>query len=231
MIHLDNLSFQYPDGYCAIKNLTAQIDSNTCIGIIGANGAGKSTLLQLLVGILLPQTGTIEIDTLKVEKKTLSKIRSKIGIVFQNPDDQLFTTSVYEDIAFGLRNQGMKEDEINQKVHHVLNLLEIPQIIDKAPYKLSGGEKKRASIAAILAMEPEILLFDEPSAFLDPKSRRDLIQTLRNIPLTKIIASHDLDLVAKLCDKVMLLSYGSSAAFGGTIEILSNQQLLLNCGL
>jgi cobalt/nickel transport system ATP-binding protein len=172
-----------------------RINHGEAVGIVGANGAGKSTLLLLLTGLLLPSAGEIDVGGIPVSKKTLTHIRRHVGYLFQQPDDQLFMNTVYEDIAFGLRNYGLEEPEVVTRVQKILSTFGIAHLQDKAPYHLSGGEKSRAAIAAVLALEPDILLLDEPASNLDPKSRRSLINLLNSFPHTKLITSHDLDFI------------------------------------
>lgn len=231
MLQTKDLAYQYPNGHQAVFNLTMQLHAGECAGIIGANGAGKSTLLKLFVGVFPPTSGQILIGGQPVNKKNLSDIRRKVGLIFQNPDDQLFTASVYEDAAFALRKQKKSEAEIHTTVMQTLEALEITHLKDVPPYQLSGGEKKRAAIAAVLAMQPDILLLDEPSAFLDPRARRELIQLLKKLPHTKLIASHDLDFVQALCSRVFLLEKGNLCADGPAETILNNSDFLYRHGL
>ncbi len=231
MIKIEGVSFTYPDGHKAIDNVNIKIGSNETVGIVGANGAGKSTLLKLLTGIDFPEQGSLEVNGIKVRKDTLREVRKNVGIVFQNPDEQLFMTKVRDDIAFGPRNYGMGEAETQRRTEKALKALEIEHLGERAPHKLSGGEKRSVAIASVLSMEPSVLLLDEPSSFLDPKCRRNLIRILQELELTQIIATHDLDLVLDVCDRVVVLQRGSVFADGKPIEILSQGQLMSECGL
>lgn len=231
MININNLTIKYPDGNTPISNLTLSIDAGVSVAVMGANGAGKSSLLLALVGILPASLGEITVGGILVNKKNLSALRNKVGLVFQNPDDQLFMTHVYEDVAFGLRNSNISEEEVNKRVLEVLAELHISHLMKCIPSKLSGGEKRSVAIGGILAMRPEIMLFDEPTSFLDPRSRRQLLPLLKGLNVTKIIATHDLDLAEKVCDRVILLKKGSLVAQGSPSEILHNVQLLEDCGL
>lgn len=231
MLKLNNLSVRYQDGNQVLRNLSLSIEKGETVGIIGANGAGKSTLLMSIVGILLPFEGSIEVDGLMQDRKKLRELRERIGFVFQNPDDQLFMSNVYDDIAFGLRNYGMSEENIRTRIDHILKELGVEKLRDMSSHKLSGGEKRIIAIATVLAMEPSVVLFDEPSSFLDPKTRRRLIHLLRGVPMTKLIATHDLDMALELCERVVVLKEGQVYAEGKAKDILTNQGLLEEAGL
>lgn len=230
-IEVNNISFSYPDGYEAIKGLSFSIFKGENVGLIGHNGAGKSTLLSLLVGLNQAKEGTIKIFDNLLEKKNLIKIRETIGFMFQDPDDQLFMTTVYDDVAFGPRNYYLSEKEVERKAFKALETVGIMHLKDKAPYKLSGGEKRLAAIASILSLEPEILLMDEPTTALDPKSRRRLINLLNSLNLTKLIASHDLDMIMDTCSRVLVMKDGKIIKDGKTEEILYDKELLEFCHL
>ncbi len=225
-IECRNIAFSYENGKEVLKNISFRAVAKEAVGIIGANGVGKSTLLRILVGLELNFTGEVLVDQLPVNKKNLAEIRSKIGYLFQDSDNQLFTQTVYHDVAFGPRNYGLKEDEVDKRVMNALKTMGITHLKDKQIYKMSGGEKKLASIATILAMEPEIILLDEPSIALDPKNRRTLIQTLNNLDYIKIIASHDLDMILDTCDRVILMADGRIIREGTTELILRDKELL-----
>lgn len=230
-LDLSDLHYSYPDGFQAINGLSFSIRQGESVGIIGANGAGKSTLLMLLMGILFPSRGEIRLGEMPVTKKTLPRLRQKLGMVFQDPNDQLFMTTVYDDVAFGPRNYKLDEKEVKLRVERALEMVGILHLQDRAPFKLSGGQKRAAAIASILSMQPDILVMDEPTAALDPKSRRRIMKLLRNIGQTKIITSHDLDMVFDLCERTIVLKNGEIAADGLTSEILVNAELLEACGL
>jgi cobalt/nickel transport system ATP-binding protein len=174
MMKINHLSVIYPDKTIAVDNIDLHIDNEETVALIGANGAGKTSLLLALVGVVA-SAGEIIVDDLLLERKTLGEIRKRVGVVFQNPDNQLFMPTIYDDIAFGLRNYGVSEAEVEAKVDYYLKELGIMHLKHRSPLKLSGGEKRIAAIATILVMEPSIMLFDEPTAFLDPKARRNLI--------------------------------------------------------
>lgn len=230
-IDLENVSFGYEKNSQILNNITFTAHENDSIGIIGANGAGKSTLLKLLVGLNLPDAGSIRVEEILVEKETLPKIRERIGYVFQDSDSQLFMPTVYEDVAFAPRNYGLPEEEVERRVSHALSAVYITHLKDKPIYKISGGEKKLVSIATILSMTPDIILMDEPSIALDPKNRRNLINILNQFDHLKIIASHDLDLVLDTCNRTILLADGQIVADDETEKILSDRELLEKNGL
>ncbi len=231
MIHIKNLSFSYPDGTPALSHLNLSILQNSCVAIIGANGAGKSTLLSLMVGIHRPTTGEIQINGLPLTSKTIQDIRKRVGFVFQNPEDQLFMTRVIDDITFAPKNLGFSQEETSTLISQILDNLKIEHLKDRLSHKLSGGEKRKVAIAGVLAAKPQILLLDEPSSYLDPKGRRNLIHLLGNLPQTKVIATHDLDLVLDLCERVILMKNGEILADGSPVCLFKDQALLEDAGL
>lgn len=231
MIHIRNISYTYPDGNRALSNVSIDIGEGSTVAVIGANGAGKSTLLSLLVGILEPSGGEIDIAGIPMKKGGLEEIRRKVGFVFQNPDDQLFMARVYDDIAFGPRNFGHSAKEAEEMADRAVETMNIGHLKNRAPHKLSGGEKRNVAIAAVLAMDPEVLLFDEPSSYLDPKSRRNFIRAMETLHHTKFIATHDLDLVLDLCERVIILKKGEVFADGSPMELFQNKELMEESGL
>lgn len=231
MIHTKNASYIYPDGNQALTNVSIDIEEGSTVAVVGANGAGKSTLLGLLVGIFAAKEGEIEIAGIPLKKDRLEEIRRKVGFVFQNPDDQLFMTRVYDDIAFGPRNFGHSAGDITEMTDHAIETMKIEHLKNRAPHKLSGGEKRNVAIAAVLAMNPEVLLFDEPSSYLDPKSRRNFIHAMEELHHTKVIATHDLDLVLDLCERVIILKKGEVFADGKPGELFLNKELMEDSGL
>lgn len=230
VIKIRNLDFTYPDGKQGLQSINFSIYKGESVGIIGPNGAGKTTLLLHLVGILRGK-GDISILGMEINNGNLKKIRSKVGLVFQNPDDQLFTSSVFEDIAFGPLNLGISRERIRDRVKESLRKVSMDGFEERFPHHLSFGEKKRISIATVLSMDVEILVLDEPTSNLDPRSRGELIQLLKNFKLTKIIATHNLELVLKTCERVILLDSGKIIISGNTEEILSNKSLMEMHGL
>ncbi len=227
-ISIQNLNYSYPDKTQALKGISLDIHAGDCVALIGANGSGKSTLLQHLNGILLPQTGTITIGHYPMESKYLKEIRNFVGLVFQNPDDQLFMSTVWEDISFGPLNQSIPQDIIVDRCEHAINAvgLDMKDYAHRNPGNLSGGEKKRVAIAGILAMQPQIIAFDEPSAQLDPRSRRQFIHLLQSLPITQLIATHDLDLALELCSRTIILSQGEIVYDGRTEDVMYNSEFL-----
>ena len=201
------------------------------MGLVGANGVGKSTLLRILVGLNTGFQGDVMVNNIPLEKKNLKTIRKNVGYVFQDADSQLFMSTVFDDVAFAPRNYGMSEAEVNEKTMEALKVVHIEQLKDKQIYKLSGGEKKLASIATILSTEPDVILMDEPSVALDPKNRRNLIKILNQLNQAKIIASHDLNMIMDTCERTILLSDGKVIKDGNTKEILLDKELMEESGL
>ncbi|MDI3535698.1 MAG: cobalt/nickel transport system ATP-binding protein [Eubacteriaceae bacterium] len=231
MLEISDLSYSYPDGHQAIEKISLNLGAGESVALVGANGAGKSSFFKLIIGIAAASSGLIKIDELSVEKKTLKEVRQRVGMVFQNPDDQLFMTKVYDDVAFGPRNQLLSDSEVDEKVMAALEQLDILHLKDRMPHRLSGGEKRMIAIATVLCMDPELILFDEPSSFLDPKARRKVIQTLKKLTMTKLIATHDLDMALEVCDRVVILNKGKIFADGPVKEILYDEKLLLEANL
>ncbi len=225
MIVFKNLSCGYEKNVEVLKDLSFTIEKGEAIGLIGANGAGKSTLMKALLG-LLPYSGDILVDGLRVEKENLKEIRKKLGLVLQDPDDQMFMPRVLDDMTFGPMNYGMSRGEAEKKSDEILERLGLSELRERYNHKISGGEKRMAAIATVLAMEPEVLLMDEPSSNLDPYNRRQVINAVNSLSITKIIASHDLDMILDTCDRVILLSSGRIAADGPAEGILSDKALL-----
>ena len=233
MIEVKNLTVKYDtsDKACALNNISFFVNNGEKVAVIGANGAGKSTLLLTLTGILSLISGEIIIDGIKANKKTINDLRKKTGIIFQNPDDQLFIPTVYEDIAFGPRNYGEKEGTIEKSIDEILKNLNISHLKGRLTHKLSGGEKRLIALAGVLIMNPSVILMDEPSSFLDPKARRRLIEILSGLSQTLIIATHDLDMALDLCDRAILLKSGCVYSDMPANEILKDEKILEECGL
>ena len=224
MIEFQNVSFSYGDNP-VVENLSFSIKKGETVGLIGANGAGKSTIMKLMLG-LISGRGVIKVDGLPVCRENLPEIRKKIGFVLQDSDNQMFMPTVYEDMIFGPRNYGLSREETEKRVDSVLQTLGLTELKHRYNHKISGGEKRMAAIATILAMEPAIILMDEPSTALDPVNRRTVINTIRSLPQTKLIASHDLDMILDTCQRVILLSHGAIAADGDAEVILRDKALL-----
>lgn len=224
MIEFRNVSFAYGKTP-VVEDLSFTIKKGETVGLIGANGAGKSTIMKLMLG-LLSGSGEILVDGLEVNKGNLAQIRRKIGFVLQDSDNQMFMPTVYEDMIFGPRNYGLSKEDADRKVDAVLEQLGLQALKHRHNHKISGGEKRMAAIATILAMEPEMILMDEPSTALDPVNRRTVINTINRLPQTKLIASHDLDMILDTCQRVILLSHGSIVADGDAEAILRDKMLL-----
>lgn len=225
MLDLNNVTFSYEAGRPVLADLSFRIANGESVGLIGANGAGKSTLMKVLLGLLAAE-GDILVDGMRVEKKTLPEIRRKMGFILQNSDNQMFMPTVFEDIMFAPLNYGMSREEAEKKTDEVLERLGISYLKNRHNHRISGGEKRMAAIATILAMEPDVILMDEPTSALDPYNRRIVINTIRSMYQTKLVASHDLDLILDTCDRVLLISGGRLIADGPAEEILLNRELL-----
>jgi cobalt/nickel transport system ATP-binding protein len=233
-VSVQDLSYRYPDGTEALREVSFVVGPGERVGIIGANGAGKSTLLLHLNGIYLPngkRGGSVTIQGIPVEKRNLRAIRQKVGLVFQDPDDQLFCPTVFEDVAFGPRNLDLGEQEINSRVTKSLESVGLAGLETRPSFHLSYGQKKRLSIATVLAMDVEILALDEPSSNLDPRGRRELLELLHRLEQTQIVVTHDFDFARQLCSRVLVLAGGRFVAEGSCGEILSDQSLLEHYGL
>lgn len=227
-ISIEQLSYAYPDGTEALHSITLSIQATEKVAIVGANGSGKSTFLLHLNGLLLPQTGEVVIGELPVVPENLTAVRNFVGLVFQNPDDQIFMPTVWEDVTFGPMNQGLRGHELEHRVHHAMQAvgLDPQRYASRNASNLSGGEKKRVAIAGVLAMQPQVLVLDEPTAQLDPRSRRQLIQLLQALPLTQLIATHDLDMALELCSRTIVLSEGH-VVYDGSTEVVMNDRAFL----
>ncbi len=230
LITVKGLSFAYPDGSPALDDIGFSLEKDRHLALVGPNGAGKSTLLLHLNGVL-KGNGHIDVLGCPVKKPHLDFIRRKVGLVFQNPDHQLFMPTVFDDLAFGLLNAGLERAAVEERVGHILASLNLRHLKEKNPQHLSLGEKKKISLATVLVLEPQILILDEPSVSLDPGSRRQFIRILKDLPATKLIATHDLDLAWELCPEIILLDHGRIAARGGRDDILTNKSLLLRHNL
>lgn len=226
IISVSDLSFGYDSKRKVLENINFQLKKGESVGLVGANGVGKSTLLRILVGLNTGFQGDVMVNNIPLEKKNLKTIRKNVGYVFQDADSQLFMSTVFDDVAFAPRNYGMSEAEVNEKTMEALKVVHIEQLKDKQIYKLSGGEKKLASIATILSTEPDVILMDEPSVALDPKNRRNLINILNQLNQAKIIASHDLNMIMDTCERTILLSDGKVIKDGNTKEILLDKELM-----
>lgn len=230
-VEVKHLQHVYPDGTVALHDVSFHIHHGEAVAIIGANGAGKSTLLLHLNGYLTATAGEIVIGDSRLARENLAEIRRTVGMVFQDPDDQLFMPTVFDDVAFGPLNMGLAAAAVEARVSEALTRVEALELRDKPPYHLSGGEKKRVAIATVLSMLPEILVLDEPTNGLDPHARRQLIALLRAFHHTRIVTSHDLDMVLELCERTIVLQEGRVMADGPTLDIFRDDVLLKACRL
>ena len=231
ILETKDLSYAYPDKTQALTDVNIKINKGEKVAVMGANGAGKSTLFSHFNGLTQPTKGIVKIDnkTMKYDKQSLLEIRQKVGIVFQNPDDQLFAPSVKEDIAFGPMNLGLDYDEVDRRVEEALKLVQMEGFEEKAPHHLSGGQQKRISIAGIIAMYPEIMILDEPTAGLDPQGVDQVLYILNYLNskgMTLVVSSHDVEMISEFADKVIVLNEGKVINEGSTEEIFSNHELL-----
>jgi cobalt/nickel transport system ATP-binding protein len=231
IVEVRDLRFAYPDGNEALKGVSFRITHGESVAMVGANGAGKSTLLMHLNGYLRAKQGEVRIGETPLTSATAENIRRVVGMVFQDPDDQLFMPTVFEDVAFGPLNAGLPPEEVERRVASALERVGMAHLKHRPPYKLSAGEKRAVSIATVMAMEPAILVMDEPSSNLDPRGRRRLIELLRSFEHTKIIATHDLEMVVELCSRTIVLDGGLVVADGPTLELLNDEPLMLAHGL
>lgn len=225
MIVFENVSFEYDKSKAVLSDLSFGVEKGEPVGLIGANGAGKTTLLKAILG-LIGFTGKVTVDGLEVTSKNLARLRKDVGFVLQNSDNQMFMPTVIEDMIFAPLNYGIDRKTAIEAAEEVLKRLGVEHLRDAYNHKLSGGEKRMAAIATILTMNPKVIVMDEPSATLDPYSRRRVIEAVNSLDNTKIIASHDLDFILDTCTKVILLDNGRVAAIGKTTEILKNRELL-----
>lgn len=226
LVEADNLEFSYPDNTPALQGISFRIHHGESVAIVGANGAGKSTLLLHLNGYLTPSCGQVRIGDYPLTDKTLPEVRRTVGMVFQDPDDQLFMSTVYDDVAFGPLNLGLPLDEVDRRVIKALATVGVEHLKDRPPYRLSAGQKRRVAIASVLSMAPDILVMDEPSSGLDPWARVQLINLLNTFKHTKIIATHDLDMVLDLCERTIVIHNGQIKADGRTSDVFRNDHLL-----
>jgi cobalt/nickel transport system ATP-binding protein len=223
---VEDVAFAYPDGHQALFGVDLRIEPGERVALLGPNGAGKTTLVLHLNGILRPGRGAISVSGLPVTKQNLREIRSRVGIVFQDPDDQLFMPTVGEDVAFGPRNLGLPEAEVATRVAAALEQVGMAGYADRPPHHLSFGQRRRVAVATVLSMHPEILVLDEPSSNLDPAGRRELAEVLEALPVTLLMVTHDLPYAMQLCARSVVLDSGVVVADGRTRDLLADQQLL-----
>lgn len=232
LVHVTHLSHRYADGRTALEDVCFSIHAGESVALVGPNGAGKTTLFLRLCGVLPGRRGHASIAGLDpADPALVRKLPERLGVVFQSPDDQLFSPTLFDDVAFGPLNLGVEAGEIAQRVEESLTRVGLSGYAERVPHKLSGGEKRRAALATVLSMRPEVLLLDEPTMFLDPRGRRGLIELLNSLPGTKLIATHDLEFVLETCSRVLILDAGQVAATGPTHELLAQAELMHQHGL
>ncbi|MDE6300006.1 MAG: energy-coupling factor ABC transporter ATP-binding protein [Muribaculaceae bacterium] len=221
-IRFTDVWHKYPDGTEALKGINFNITHGEKVALLGLNGSGKSTLLLHTNGLLLPTSGEVNIGDVPVSKKTAPLVRRTVGMVFQNPDHMLFMPTIYDDVAFGPRNMGLPEPEVDRRVKEALRAVNLSDVAEKSAFQLSGGQRRGAAIASVLSMEPSIMVLDEPTANLDARARRKLIDLLRGFSHTILIATHDFPMAKELCPRSILIADGKVASDGPTSEIIAN---------
>lgn len=226
LVAMSDVSFAYPDGRPALDGVNLHIHAGERVALLGPNGAGKTTLALHLNGILLPQRGAVQVAGIPVLRENFTEVRRRVGIVFQDPDDQVFMPTVYEDVAFGPANLGLRGADLEARVGAALAAVGMQDQRDRAPHHLSFGERRLVAIATVLAMEPEILVLDEPSANLDPAGRRELADLLAGLGITMLIITHDLPYALQLCRRAVVINHGRVTADGPIEEILSDAALM-----
>ena len=226
VLDVRGLAYAYPDGHQALFGVDLHVHAGERVALLGPNGAGKTTLVLHLNGILTAGSGNVAVSGLPVAKANLAEIRRRVGVVFQDPDDQLFMPRVREDVAFGPANLGLRGEALQQRVMHALEMVGMAEFADRPPHHLSFGQRRRVAVATVLAMQPEILVLDEPSSNLDPASRRELADILRALDVTVLMVTHDLPYALELCPRALVLSEGVIAADGPTGELLADDALM-----
>lgn len=225
-LEVSELTFRYPDGYVALDGASFHIHPGERVALLGPNGAGKTTLLLHLNGILTPAAGTVTVAGLPVVEEHFREIRRRVGLVFQDPDDQLFMPTVRRDVAFGPANFGVTGEDLERRVSQALQAVGMEHAIDRAPHHLSLGERRRVAVATVLAMHPEILVLDEPSSNLDPAGRRELAGILDDLAITMLMVTHDLPYALELCERALIMNEGNIVADGPTTDLLADENLL-----
>lgn len=230
-IRLQDVRYTYPDGTHALNGVDLVVQRGESVALLGPNGAGKSTLLLHLNGILRAAGGTVAVEGVTITDGTARGVRARIGMVFQDPDDQLFMTTLYDDVAFGPLNMGLGREEVDARVHEALHAVGLAQEASRPGQHLSFGQRKRAAIATVLAMRPGVLVLDEPTSNLDPRARREMIALLAGLPATKIVATHDMDMALRLCSRAVIVDEGRIVTDGPAPSVMSDAALLDAHGL
>jgi cobalt/nickel transport system ATP-binding protein len=225
-LEISELTFSYPDGRQVLNSVNLQINRGERVALLGPNGAGKTTLVMHLNGILLSDQGIVKVAGIKVDKENLFEVRKRVGLVFQDPDDQLFMTTVRDDVAFGPSNIGIQGEELNKVVDYALDQVKMKEFADRPPHHLSFGQRRRVAVATVLAMKPDILVLDEPSSNLDPASRRELAEILLNLDVTIFMVTHDLPYALEICPRAAILNNGKIVADGNTRDLLGDEELM-----
>jgi cobalt/nickel transport system ATP-binding protein len=225
-LEISELTFSYPDGRQVLNSVNLQINKGERVALLGPNGAGKTTLVMHLNGILLSDQGIVKVAGIKVDKENLFEVRKRVGLVFQDPDDQLFMTTVRDDVAFGPSNIGIQGEELNEVVDYALDQVKMKEFADRPPHHLSFGQRRRVAVATVLAMKPDILVLDEPSSNLDPASRRELAEILLNLDVTIFMVTHDLPYALEICPRAAILNNGKIVADGNTRDLLGDEELM-----
>ena len=230
-LRFDDVHYRYPNGYEALCGVSFRITHGEKVALVGANGAGKSTLLLHPNGLLMPSQGGVVLGGIALTRRTLPLVRQSVGLVFQDSDNQLFMPTVEEDVAFGPSNMRLEPEEIRRRVTEALDAVGALDLRGESPFRLSGGQKKRVAIATVLAMEPSVLVMDEPTSNLDPRARRQIIDLIRRFSHTTLIATHDMEMVLDLCDRTIVMKEGRIVADGSTRHVFGDLALLEECGL
>lgn len=230
-VRLQEVTYAYPDGTPALSGVSLAIAPGERVALLGPNGAGKSTLMLHLNGILRPKSGSISVSDTALTDASIADVRRRVGLVFQDPDDQLFMTTVYDDVAFGPMNAGCDDAETDHRVHEALHAVGLAEVASKSGHHLSFGQRKRIALATVLAMRPDVLVLDEPTSNLDPRARRHMLELLGTLSSTMLVATHDMDLAWELCDRAVVLDGGTIAAEGSRDDILTDAALLEEHGL
>ncbi len=230
-LDVSGLEHRYPDGTEALAGVDMRVDAGERVALLGPNGAGKSTLILHLNGIVLPQVGSVTVEGRRLSADTAGEIRARVGLVFQDPDDQLFMTTVYDDVAFGPLNMGLSREEVDARVRFALDAVGLTSAASKPGANLSVGQRRRAALATVIAMGPAILVLDEPTSNLDPRSRREMEALLASLEVTLIVATHDMDVAWRLCERAVVLDAGRVVADGAVRDLLSDEALMVGHGL